>query len=65
MATEDKKTQTLQQQMNDITFKNSQANMIASMRNENARLKTMLGRKNAGRRVSAAAHISGLKTLGR
>jgi transposase len=68
--------QTLQQQLDSITFKNAQAQKIMAIQKNEQRLKDNLGRNknryisstqgsgNARRRVSSAGNIAGLHTLG-
>lgn len=68
--------QTLQQQLNAITFKNEQAQKIMALQKNEQKLKDNLGRNknryisstqgsgNARRRVSDAGRIAGLQTLG-
>ena len=53
---------TLQQQLDAITFKNSQAEKIKAIQEGKQKLKDRMGR-NRERRVSAAGRISGLQTL--
>jgi hypothetical protein len=72
--TEDK--QTLQQQLDAITFSNKQAQQIRAIQEDKQRLKDNLGRNkdryvssiegtgNRNRRVSSAGRIAGLQTLG-
>ena len=72
--TEDK--QTLQQQLDAITFSNKQAQQIRAIQENKQRLKDNLGRNrdryvssiegtgNRNRRVSSAGRIAGLQTLG-
>jgi hypothetical protein len=72
--TEDK--QTLQQQLDAITFSNKQAQQIRAIQENKQRLKDNLGRNrdryvssiegtgNRYRRVSSAGRIAGLQTLG-
>ena len=72
--TEDK--QTLQQQLDSITFSNKQAQQIRALQEDKQRLKDNLGRNknryisstegagNRDRRVSSAGRIAGLQTLG-
>lgn len=55
--------QTLQQQLDSITFKNAQAQKIMAVQKNEQRLKDNLGR-NKARRVSSAGRIAGLQTLG-
>ncbi len=68
---------TIQQQLDAITFKNSQAEKIKAVQEGKQRLKDNLGRNkqryvsstegvgNHNRRVSAAGRMSGLQTLGK
>ena len=53
---------TLTETLNDINFKNSQAQKIQAVQNGTEKLKDMMGR-NKARRVSAAGRIKGLQTL--
>ena len=55
--------QTLQQQLDAITFSNKQAQKIKAIQQDKQRLKDNLGR-NKARRVSSAGRIAGLQTLG-
>ena len=59
---EEANKQTLQQQLDAITFKNEQANKIKAIQEGKERLKDRMGR-NRQRRVSAASRISGLQTV--
>jgi hypothetical protein len=59
---EQAKKQTIQQQLDAITFKNDQAQKIKDIQEGKQRLKDRMGR-NRERRVSAASRISGLQTL--
>jgi hypothetical protein len=68
--------QTLQQQLDAITFSNKQAQQIRAIQEDKQRLKDNLGRNkdryvssiegtgNRNRRVSSAGRIAGLQTLG-
>jgi hypothetical protein len=68
---------TIQQQLDAITFKNSQAEKIKAVQEGKQRLKDNLGRNkqryvsstegvgNHNRRVSAAGRMAGLQTLGK
>lgn len=53
---------TLAQTLNDITFKNTQAQKIKSIQEGRQRLKDSMGR-NKNIRISAASKLSGLQTL--
>lgn len=55
--------QTLQQQLDAITFSNKQAQKIKAIQQDKQRLKDNLGR-NKARRVSSAGRIAGLQILG-
>jgi hypothetical protein len=59
---EEVKKPSLQQQLDAITFKNSQVEKIKAMQEGKQKLKERMGR-NRERRVSAAGRISGLQTL--
>lgn len=59
---EQAKKQTIQQQLDAITFKNDQAQKIKDIQEGKQRLKDRMGR-NRERRVSAAGRINGLQTL--
>lgn len=71
-----KDKQTLQQQLDAITFSNKQAQQIRAIQEDKQRLKDNLGRNrdryvssiegtgNRNRRVSSAGRIAGLQTLG-
>jgi hypothetical protein len=59
---EEVKKPSLQQQLDAITFKNSQVEKIKAMQEGKQKLKDRMG-KNRERRVSAAGRISGLQTL--
>ena len=59
---QEQKKPSLQQQLDAITFKNSQAEKIKAMQEGKQKLKDRMGR-NRERRVSAAGRISGLQTL--
>lgn len=59
---EEEKKQTLQQQLDAITFKNEQAEKIKAIQEGKQKLKDRMGR-NREKRVSAANRISGLQTL--
>jgi hypothetical protein len=59
---EEVKKPSLQQQLDAITFKNSQVEKIKAMQEGKQKLKDRIG-KNRERRVSAAGRISGLQTL--
>lgn len=74
---EEVKKATIQQQLDAITFKNSQAEKIKAVQEGKQRLKDNLGRNkqryisstegvgNSNRRVSAAGRMAGLQTLGK
>lgn len=59
---EEPKKPSLQQQLDAITFKNSQAEKIKAIQEGKQKLKDRMGR-NRERRVSVAGRISGLQTL--
>lgn len=59
---QEQKKPSLQQQLDAITFKNSQVEKIKAMQEGKQKLKDRMG-KNRERRVSAAGRISGLQTL--
>jgi hypothetical protein len=59
---QEEKKQTLQQQLDAITFKNEQAQKIKAIQEGKQKLKDRMGR-NRERRVSSAGRISGLQTL--
>jgi hypothetical protein len=59
---EEKSTLTLQQKMDDITFKNDQIKMVRDLQSENAKLKQMVGNRG-GKRRSQAPNIQGLQTI--
>ena len=59
---EEPKKATIQQQLDAITFKNSQAEKIKAIQEGKQKLKDRMG-KNRERRVSVAGRISGLQTL--
>lgn len=76
MATATKETpkQTLQQQLDAITFKNEQAQKIKAVQEGKQRLKDNLGRNkqrfvsttdNISKRISSAGKVAGLQTLGK
>jgi hypothetical protein len=72
---EEVKQQTLQQKLDAVTFKNSQAEKIKAIQEGKEKLKERMGRNkkryisstegigNFNRRVSAAGRMSGLQTL--
>jgi hypothetical protein len=51
----------LAKKLNDITFKNSQVQMVTDLQNENAKLKNMMGRRRGGGQDSP--RIQGLRGL--
>jgi len=59
---EEPKKPSLQQQLDTITFKNSQAEKIKAIQEGKQKLKDRMGR-NRERRMSVAGRISGLQTL--
>lgn len=59
---ESKKTISLQQKMNDITFKNDQIKMVRDLQSENAKLKQMVGNRGS-KKGAQAPKIQGLQTL--
>jgi hypothetical protein len=66
--TAEKKTETaapnrisLAKKLNDITFKNSQVQMVTDLQNENAKLKNMMGRRRGG--GHGTPRIQGLQTI--
>lgn len=59
---ESKSTTSLQQKMNDITFKNEQIKMVRDLQSENAKLKQMIGNRG-GKRGASTPKIQGLQTL--
>lgn len=59
---ESKSTVSLQQKMDDITFKNDQIKMVRDLQSENAKLKQMMGNRG-GKRRAEAPRIQGLQTI--
>jgi capsule polysaccharide export protein KpsE/RkpR len=51
----------LAKKLNDITFKNSQVQMVTDLQNENAKLKNMMGRRRGGGQDTP--RIQGLQTI--
>lgn len=51
----------LAKKLNDITFKNSQVQMVTDLQNENAKLKNMMGRRRGG--GQGTPRIQGLQTI--
>jgi hypothetical protein len=59
---ESKSTNSLQQKMDDITFKNDQIKMVRDLQSENAKLKQMMGNRG-GKRRAEAPRIQGLQSI--
>lgn len=59
---ESSKTVSLQQKMDDITFKNEQIKMVRDLQSENAKLKQMVGNRG-GKKGASTPKIQGLGTL--
>ena len=66
--TADKKSETalpsridLAKKLNEITFKNSQVKMVTDLQNENAKLKSMMGRRKGA--SQGTPRIQGLRGL--
>ena len=53
----------LQQRLDDVAAKNEQIAKVASLQQENSRLRDQMGQRKKGTRQSTASKISGLQSL--